>query len=71
MIATANQLQTLVIDLETGVRGYVLSGNTESRSVNVGGEAVHMSDHARFSLYGRSLDVQTPAQRTRTPSSCM
>jgi len=49
-----------------GAGASVLSGNTESRSVNVGGEAVHMSDHARFSLYGRSLDVQTPAQRTRT-----
>ena len=49
-----------------GAGASVLSGNTESRSLNAGGEAVHMSDHDRFGLYGRTLDVQTPAQRTRT-----
>jgi putative salt-induced outer membrane protein YdiY len=49
-----------------GAGATVVSGNNSSRSLNIGAEGVKLSDHDRIGLYGRTLDVETEDQRSRT-----
>jgi len=49
-----------------GAGATLITGNVDSRSLNLSGEAVRLSDHDRINLYGRALDVQTPTERSRT-----
>jgi putative salt-induced outer membrane protein len=64
--ATANSTPDDHWHFALGAGATIISGNSESRSLNFSADGVRQSDNDRLNFYGRALEVKTPDQRTRT-----